>query len=344
MQALILAAGKSTRTYPLTITRPKPMLKAANKPLLEHNLEALNGIVSEAIIVVGYRKEQIKDHFGSRYKNIKIRYVEQKEQLGTGHAVAMAEKHIKDRLLIMMGDDIYSKDDIANCARYPQSLMVSKVKNPSNFGVVTGKNGMLQDFFEKPEKFVSDLASTAFYSTDTRIFGCLKKIKLSKRGELELPDAVKLLSKETSINCVKASQWLPIAYPWDLLKADMLLRKNKNFIGKSPKITGNVENSSIGDNCTINGDVRNSIIMDNAVVKEGSIAEYSLLGENVNFRGKIMAKNNAVSAVNGKNIVAERLGAVIGDNSRIDNCTINAGCKIWPNKKLSNTNITKDII
>ena len=60
MQAVILVGGKSTRTYPLTLTRPKPLLKVANKTLLEYNLEALNNLVNELILVVGYRKDMIK--------------------------------------------------------------------------------------------------------------------------------------------------------------------------------------------------------------------------------------------------------------------------------------------
>jgi NDP-sugar pyrophosphorylase family protein len=51
MKAILLAAGKSTRTYPLTITKPKPLLKVANKTLIEHNLEQLNGLVDEVVIL-----------------------------------------------------------------------------------------------------------------------------------------------------------------------------------------------------------------------------------------------------------------------------------------------------
>ena len=51
MQAVIFAAGKSTRTYPLTVEKPKPLLKVANKTIIEHNLEQLSGIVNEAIII-----------------------------------------------------------------------------------------------------------------------------------------------------------------------------------------------------------------------------------------------------------------------------------------------------
>src|SRR3989344_125654 len=111
MQAVILAAGKSTRTYSLTITKPKPLLKVANKTLLEHNLDNLNNIADEVIIVVGYKKNLIKKCIGKKYKNLKIKFVEQKQQLGTAHAVSLGEGHIKDRFVLLMGDDIYSRED-----------------------------------------------------------------------------------------------------------------------------------------------------------------------------------------------------------------------------------------
>src|SRR3990172_5867805 len=101
MQAIILAAGKSTRTYPLTLTRPKTLLKTANKTIIEHNLESMADFVDEAIIVVGYKKEMIKDFLGDKFRKIKIKYVVQKEQLGTSHALLMAEKLIKGRFLLM---------------------------------------------------------------------------------------------------------------------------------------------------------------------------------------------------------------------------------------------------
>ena len=170
MQAVILAAGKSTRTYPLTLTRPKPLLKVANKTLLEHNLDNLNNIVDEVIIVVGYKKEMIKSLIKRKYKNLKIKYVEQKKRLGTAHAVSVAEPYIKNRFVLLMGDDIYSKEDINKCIRHKYSLLITRTKNPKNFGVVIKKNGILVNFIEKPKKFVSDLVSTAVYSLDKEIF------------------------------------------------------------------------------------------------------------------------------------------------------------------------------
>lgn len=342
MQAVILAAGKSTRTYPLTLTKPKPLLKIANKTLLEHNLDNLLGIVDEVIIIVGYKKNLIKKYIGSKYNDIEIKYVEQKQQLGTGHAALLAEPLIKDRFILMAGDDIYSKKDINNSIKYRYSILVNKTKKWRNFGVVTEKKNVLADFVEKPEKFVSDLINTAYYVLDKSIFRYLHLIKKSGRNEYEFPDALKLLSKDDSVHCIRATQWLPIVYPWDLLKADRKLRGKNNLIGKNPKIYGKVTNSTIGNNCIIKGIVKNSIIMDNVVIDEGSVVESSILGDKVYFKGKIFAENNVFSIINGKKVKIDGFGAVIGDNSNLINVSINAGCKISPNKTIKNKKIMCD--
>ena len=345
MQAVILAAGKSTRTYPLTITKPKPLLKAANKTLLEHNLDNLDNLVDEAIIVVGYKKGMIKKHIGSRYKNIKITYVEQKEQSGTGNALLLVEKYIKNHFISLHGDDVYSRKDLKNIAgsKYQYSILIKKIKNPKLFGVILQKNNILVDLIEKSQKFVSNLANTGLYKLDKKIFNSLKKTRKSARNEYDLTDAIKDLSKNEKIHCVASQQWLPIGYPWDLLKADKILRKGKNIIGNNSKIHGKVRSSSIGENCAINGNVENSIVMDNATIGKGSVVRDSVIGDNVYFKGKILSKNNALSITKNKKIKAGRLGAIIADNANAKNVVIEPGCKIWPNKSISNTTIRKDI-
>ena len=91
MQAVIIAAGKSTRTYPLTVTKPKPLLKLFNIPLLEHNLKQLQHVVKEAIIIIGYKGNMIEDYFGEKYGHIKLKYVVQEKQDGTGSALSQAK-------------------------------------------------------------------------------------------------------------------------------------------------------------------------------------------------------------------------------------------------------------
>lgn len=344
MQAVILAAGKSTRTYPLTLTRPKPLLKIANKTILEHNLDNLTGIVNEVILIVGYKKEMIRKQFGNKYKNIKLRYAEQKEQLGTGHALLTAEKYIKSEFLSLYGDDVYSKEDIKNTVKNKYSILVKEVGNPSLFGVILEKNSILKDLIEKPEVHISNLVNTGLYKLDKKIFSAVKHLKESERGEYEITDAIKYLSKKENIYCVKAKQWLPVGYLWDLLKADKILRKNKNLIGTNSRIAGKVVNSGIGSNCIIKGDIKNSVVMDSTIIEKDSVVEDSIIGNNVYFSGKAISKADAHSMVGDKKIKAGRLGAIVADNVRADNITINPGCKIWPNKCVSNTEIKEDLM
>lgn len=334
MQAVILAAGKSTRTYPLTLTRPKPLLKAVNKAILEYNLEALKGIADEIMIVVGYKKEIIIDFIKNNYPNLNIKFIEQKEQLGTGHAISILKDKIKGRFIVLMGDNIYSEEDIKNIAKHNYSILVNKVKNPELFGVVKEKNGILTDIIEKPKEFVSDLASCALYSFDKGIFDALEKVKKSERGEYEITDAIKGISLKEKVYCIKSKSCFQISFPWDLLAADKKIRKNKNIIGRNSKIKGMVENSSIGDNCIINGNVKNSIIMDNTIIEKNSVVEYSIIGENVYFNGNAESSENVKSIINGKLVIAGRLGAIIGDNVKAEGVEIKPGSKIWPNKKI----------
>lgn len=233
MQAVILAAGKSTRTYPLTLTKPKPLLEVADKTILEWNLEAVKGIAEEIIIVVGYKKDMIKEFILKNYPKLKIKFIEQKEQLGTGNAVSILKGHIKNRFILLMGDNIYAKEDINKIAKYQYAILVKKVKNPEFFGVVIEKNNVLTDIIEKPKKFISDLINCALYSLDKEIFNALETIKKSERGEYELTDALKYLSKKENIHCVKSPFCLMISYPQDVLLADSELRKNKNIVGKN---------------------------------------------------------------------------------------------------------------
>lgn len=334
MQAVILAAGKSTRTYPLTLTRPKPLLKIANRTLLEHNLDSLNYFVSEVIIVVGYKKELIKKYVGNKYKNLKIRYVEQKRQSGTGNALLVAEKCIKNEFISLYGDDIYSKEDFKNILKNKYSILTSKVERQELFGVIVEKNNILVDLIEKPQKFFSNLVNAGLYKLDKKFFTVLKKLGKSKRDEYELTDAIRILGKLENLYCIKSKNWTPIGYPWDLLKADRLLRKNKSIIGKNSKIYGNVKNSSIGDNCVIRGNVKNSIIMDKTIIDKSSVVEDSVIGENVYFNGIAKSAKNVKSAVNKKYVFVGNLGTIIADNVKAKNVDIKPGSKVWPDKSV----------
>ena len=103
MKAVIMAAGKSTRTYPLTLTRPKPLLPVLGKSILAWQIEALAPLVDGVVIVVGYRQEMIREQFGKEYRGVPISYVEQLEQRGTGHAVLQCAAHVDGPFLVQNG-------------------------------------------------------------------------------------------------------------------------------------------------------------------------------------------------------------------------------------------------
>src|SRR3989344_5609161 len=228
MKAVILAAGEGVRMRPLTNNCLKPMIKILGKPLLHHIIEALPDEVSEVILVVGYLSDQIEKYFGKRFGRFKIKYVRQKEKLGTGHALRLCKKFLgREKFLMLYADDLQSKEDLTELLNHPLALLVRRVKDPRRFGVVAAdKNGRILEIVEKPENPSSNLVSTGVKVLDSRIF----KYPLVQHpnGEYYITYPLAQLAKEHEIKAVKASFWLPIGYPEDIKKAEKVLKaKNK---------------------------------------------------------------------------------------------------------------------
>jgi len=331
MKAVILAAGKSTRTYPLTLTKPKPLLKVGEKTIIERNLEAIRPLAEEAIVVAGYKKDMLVDSLGYNFNGLKISYVEQKEQLGTSHALSLVEDNIgsDEKFILMLGDNLYSQEDIRKCISYDSSILTAKIKDLENFGVIVEKNGVVVDLIEKPKTFVSDKIIAGVYVFNNSIFSHLKRIDKSSRGELELPDAIKIYIKNNKLHCVDSSFWIPIGFPQDLLKADIVFRDEKNLVGEDTIIEGEVINSNIGKDCTIKGKVEDSIIMSGTTIEKGSLVKDSIFGEKVYFSGEIESNNG--------------IGAFIGDGVKASDVSISSGCRIWPYKRIKG-DVTKDVM
>jgi len=309
MQAVILVAGKSTRTYPLTLTRPKPLLPVANKTIVEHILEQLKGLVDEVVLLVGYRKEMIEKFIGSEWQGIKISYCEQKKQLGTGHAVLQAEPFIKDRFIVLNGDDIYAHQDIEALKKYEYCALVRWEKDPSAYGVyeVDDQNRVL-NLVEKPKEFIGNLTNVGAYVFDKSIFDFIKKTPLSERGEIEITSSVLMLSKiKTFYTYMLQGFWLSNGYPWELLHTQnfFLNQQNENqirgnveknarlnesvWVGEGTQIKSGAyiegpvvigKNCQIGPNCFIR---RNTAIGDNCRIGQGVEIKNSIVMNNTNI-------------------------------------------------------------
>jgi bifunctional UDP-N-acetylglucosamine pyrophosphorylase/glucosamine-1-phosphate N-acetyltransferase len=224
MKAVIMAAGQSTRTYPLTLTRPKPLLKVVNKPILRHHLDALRGIVDGVVVIVGYRQEMIRNAFGSECEGLPIEYVEQTEQRGTGHAVLQCAGRIDEPFLVINGDDLFDPEDLRRLAAADRAALAMEVADPRAFGIYEVDGDRVVRLVEKPKEVFSNLANIGAYRFTPDVFDVLRKTEPSERGEIEITSAVQALADEGEFRVVAAhGYWLPTGYPWHLLDANEFL-------------------------------------------------------------------------------------------------------------------------
>ena len=332
MKAVIPAAGKSTRTFPLTLTRPKTLIPVVNKSIIERNLDALVGLVDETIIIVGYLKDDVKKSLGDSYKGIKLTYVEQKEQLGTGHAISCAKDFIDDRFIVLNGDDLYSRVDIENCLKHDFSCLGKKVSDPEKWGIFILKNNFLDFIVEKPSDAPSDIANTALYVLDKSVFDV--KIEKSSRGEFEFTDMVSCFAKNHDVKVELVSDyWIPVGYPWHVLEA------NEFFVSR---IKESVINGFVEDNVFIKGNV---IIGEGSVLKSGTYIEGPVvIGKNCVIGPNCYLRNNVVLGDNCKvGHSCEVKNTVVFNNSKIPHLSYIGDSVIGENVNLGAGTVTANL-
>ena len=150
--ALILAAGKGSRMWPLSENVPKPLLPLGGLPIIERQIQELVKVgVEDLYILIGYRMKEISDYLENTKLDININYIVQEQQNGTGHAVNQAKGRIHGDFYCLNGDLIINAENLKNLGKNEGKLtmMVTKVPDGSNFGVVESKNGHLISITEK---------------------------------------------------------------------------------------------------------------------------------------------------------------------------------------------------
>lgn len=228
MQAVILAAGKGTRMRPLTYDIPKPMLLLKGRPVLEYTLSFLPDCIDEIIIVINYLGKHITDYFGDEYIGRKITYVFQKELNGTGGALHSCRNVLRDKFLVVMGDDLYHRDDLEKISQEDMAVMAYEVEDPRPFGVFRiDVAGHLIDIVEKPETFEHRLINAAAYILDERFFDY--DLVSIGNNEFGLPQTLAAVAKDHPVKILRAKVWYPIGKPEDLKKAERVLGKFLDF-------------------------------------------------------------------------------------------------------------------
>ncbi|MBN1215828.1 MAG: NTP transferase domain-containing protein [Candidatus Lokiarchaeota archaeon] len=204
MKAIILCAGYGKRMKPFTDDTQKVMLSLYGKPLLQYIIEGIKFAgIKDFILVVGYLKEQIIDYFNNGSKwGINIEYVIQEKLDGTGGAVLLCEDMIKNNhFFLTWGDilvpynvyrEVYKTFEIEN----EEFILVANYMEDLQKGcAIYYKNNYCVKMIEKPPKNIeyTFYNNCGIFILSTKIFNILKRTSLSKRGELELTDALNII-------------------------------------------------------------------------------------------------------------------------------------------------------
>lgn len=327
MEAVIMAAGRGERMQPLSSTKQKHLLKVLGKSILEHNLEQLDGLVETAILVIrpDERCKEIKRTIGKKYGGIKIKYALQAEPLGTGDAAKTALPLIKDRFLLLNGDDLYGKKDIQNVLGKFPCILVKEVDQPRFFGIVSQRGGIADSLTEKPESPASNLANTGLYYLPKDIFQF--SIEKSERGEYEFTDYVKqFIAGKGGLDIQEAGKWIPISFCWHLMDASRALLENaeeqiSGKIEKGCEISGNLligKGTVIKSGTRIEGPVyigrHGRVGRDCFIRKFSSIGEGVEIGEGATIDNSIIGDKTKIGA-----------GCFIADSVVGDSCELGAG-------------------
>ena len=243
-KGIILAGGKGTRMSPLTKAVNKQLLPIHDKPLIFYPLSILMlaGIKDILIIVNQGQLDQYKKIIpNGKNFGIKINYLEQKNPNGLPEAFILGEKFIKNQnVCLILGDNFFYGQNLSkilkSCTKLKNGakVLLHRVNNPESFGVAKVFGKKIKSIKEKPKKFISDLAITGLYFFDKRVCSYAKKLKPSKRGELEIVDLLNkyLKNKKLSAELIgRGGAWLDTGSIEDFYKTSAFVSAIENRQG-----------------------------------------------------------------------------------------------------------------
>ncbi len=339
MKALVLAGGRGTRLRPITHTSAKQLVPVANKPVLFYGLEAIRAAgITEVGIVVSDPREMLKpDHRtgemmtvmvnsqqeirsavgdGARF-GLKVTYIEQEAPLGLAHAVKIAESYMAGEPFVMYLGDNLIKDGISPFVREFEDekpdaqILLAHVKNPQEFGVAELQGDRVVRLEEKPKEPKSDLALVGVYLFSACVFDAVRAIQPSRRGELEITDAIQHLittGKRVRSHVIKG--W------WkDTGKVEDMLEGNRMMLGGlETRIEGEVDAASVVEGAVRIGKgtrversrLRGPLVVgENSVIRDSYVGPFTSLADGVvldrcEIEHSIVLERSSVSNIRGR--------------------------------------------
>ena len=244
-KGIILAGGKGTRMSPLTKAVNKQLLPIFDKPLIYYPLSILMlaKIKNILIIVNKGQLDQYKKLFPNNNNlGIKLSFIEQSKPRGLPDAFILGEKFIgKNNVAMILGDNFFYGQNLSQklekCTKIKNGakVVLHKVQNPELFGVAKiNKSEKIIKIKEKPKKYISNFAITGLYFFDNKVIEYAKKLKPSKRGELEIVDLLNKYRKNKKLSAEfigRGGAWLDTGSIEDYYKTSAFVQAVENRQG-----------------------------------------------------------------------------------------------------------------
>lgn len=236
MKGIILAGGDGTRLNPITISFSKQLLPVYDKPLIYYPLSTLMNLNIRQILIIckNNQLQNFKNLLGDGKKlGLEILYKIQDKPRGIAEALIIGEDFINnDPVALILGDNIFHghdlRENIVNFnTKEDAKIFLYKVKNPHQYGVANFKNKNLVMIKEKPKNSISNYAVTGLYFYNSGVVKYAKKLKPSKRGELEITDLNNVYIKENKMSYLELSEmsiWFDAGTTSDLLSASQYIK------------------------------------------------------------------------------------------------------------------------
>ena len=244
-KGIILAGGKGTRMSPLTKAVNKQLLPIYDKPLIFYPLSILMlAKIKDILIIVnkGQLNQYKKIIPNGNNLGIKITYLEQDKPRGLPDAFVIGEKFIgRENVAMILGDNFFYGQNLTSQLLQNTKLkkgakvVLHKVQKPELFGIAKiNKKNKITTIKEKPKKFLSDLAITGLYFFDNKVVDLAKKLKPSKRGEVEIVDLLNFYKSKNQLSADiigRGGAWLDTGSIEDFYKTSSFVSAVENRQG-----------------------------------------------------------------------------------------------------------------
>jgi mannose-1-phosphate guanylyltransferase len=326
IKAILMAGGKGSRIRPLTLSRPKPLIPVANRPMIEYVLAKIKSTgYRDLVVTLSYMKNQIKSLLQNDCPELNIKYSVEKEPLGTAGGVKKASKYLNDTFFVLSGDVLVdvNLNELLEFHREKKALvtmLLTPVDNPSHFGIaVRDDKKQVIKFLEKPSprEVFSKIANTGTYILEPEILDYIE----TKKGEIDFSQDIfpQLIEEKKGVyGYLLEGYWNDVGRPKTYLQAnyDVL---NKKITPEPPgnklkEGVGRLGDIWVGNDVEIDDKAR---IIGPVAIGDGSVIE----------RGCTLGKNT-----------------VVGENTHLEKNTVVKGSVVFPDSTIKASSCLKDCI